>query len=68
LIYESQNTVVFDGELLLLEIGSILEGGKYWNNPYIWRVVDQFKQQGYSLLSVNLKVKVVEAILILSLW
>ena len=55
LIYDSPTTVVFDGALLLLETGTILEGGRYWPNPYIWRAVDQFKQQGYSLLSVELE-------------
>ena len=55
LIYESPNTLVFDGELLLIEIGSILQGGKYWPNPYVWRAVDAFKAQGYTLVSTELE-------------
>lgn len=55
LIYDSPTTVVFDGSLLLLEIGSIFEGGKYWPNPYIWRVVDAFKAEGYTLVSTELE-------------
>jgi hypothetical protein len=58
MIYESPNTIIFEGDLLLLEIGSISDitsGPKYWPNPYVWRAVDQFKGQGYALLSTELE-------------
>jgi hypothetical protein len=54
--YESGNTLVLTGDRLLLDFQTIgtAGGGGNWPNPYIWKAVDQFKAQGYTLLSTEL--------------
>jgi hypothetical protein len=47
-IHESPNTVVLYGQLL------VFEGGGYADNPFIWRAVDGFRGQGYTLTSAQL--------------
>lgn len=54
--YESGNAIVLEGDRLLLDFQTIgtAGGGGNWPNPYIWKAVDQFKTQGYTLLSTEL--------------
>jgi len=44
---------------LVQSLGSLLgsddlSSSGAWDNPYIWRAVDQFKAQGYSITSTEL--------------
>jgi hypothetical protein len=48
-MYESDTTVVLNGDLLIAEIG-----GGLIDNPFIWQAVDEFKTQGYAVDSVIL--------------
>jgi hypothetical protein len=48
-VHESPNTVVLNGQLLLLEGVT-----GYVDNPFIWRAVDGFRGQGYTLTSAEL--------------
>jgi hypothetical protein len=48
-IHESPNTVVLNGQLLILEGVT-----GYVANPFIWRAVDGFRGQGYTLTSAEL--------------
>ncbi|MDQ4067178.1 MAG: hypothetical protein M3114_06285 [Thermoproteota archaeon] len=52
--YESPNTVVLNGDRLILDTTGLLTGGGYWPNPYIWKAVDGFKGLGYSLTFMEL--------------
>jgi hypothetical protein len=54
--YQSGSTLVLEGERLLLDFQTIgtADGGGNWPNPYIWKAVDQFKAQGYTILSTEL--------------
>jgi hypothetical protein len=54
--YESPNTVVLNGDRLMLNTTGLLSGGGggYWPNPYIWKAVDGFKGLGYSLTLTEL--------------
>jgi hypothetical protein len=48
-VHESPNTVVLYGQLLVFE-GTT----GYVDNPFIWRAVDGFRGQGYTLTSTVL--------------
>lgn len=54
--YESGSTVILTGDPLILDIANLgtAGGGGNWPNPYIWKAVDQFKAQGYTMLSAEL--------------
>ena len=52
LVYESPRTIVVGGALLTA--GSTSQFAGDWNNPFIWKTVDSFKELGYSLTSVEL--------------
>lgn len=48
-IHESPNTVVLNAQLLVLEVAT-----GYVDNPFIWRAVDGFRGEGYTLSSTVL--------------
>lgn len=52
LVYESPTTIVVGGALLTAGFTSQSAGD--WNNPFIWKVVDGFKELGYSLTLAEL--------------
>jgi hypothetical protein len=53
LVYESPRMIiVVGGSLLTVESTSQFAGD--WNNLFIWKVMDSFKELGYSLISVEL--------------
>lgn len=52
LVYESPTTIVVGGALLTA--GSTSQFAGDWNNPFIWKAVDSFKELGYSLTSVEI--------------
>ncbi len=52
LVYESPRTILVGGALLTA--GSTSQFAGDWNNPFIWKAVDSFKELGYSLTSVEL--------------
>jgi hypothetical protein len=55
LIYESPQTVVLEGDLLILSTDILGEFAGYWDNPYLWLAVDDFRKGlGYSVTSIEL--------------
>ncbi len=52
LVYESPRTIVVGGALLTA--GSTSQFAGDWNNPFIWKTVDSFKELDYSITSVEL--------------
>jgi hypothetical protein len=47
LLYESDSTIVLNGDLLIVQTG-----GGYDENSFIWQAPDEFKVQGYIVDSV----------------
>jgi hypothetical protein len=52
LVFDSPRTIVVGGALLTA--GSTSQFAGDWNNPFIWKAVDSFKELGYSLTTVEL--------------
>jgi hypothetical protein len=52
LVYESPTTVVLNGEALIFG-GSAESIGNY-PNPFLWRAVDAFKAQGYTISAIGM--------------
>jgi hypothetical protein len=52
LVYESPTTVVLNGEVLIFGGGA--EGIGNYPNPFLWRAVDAFKAQGYTISAIGM--------------
>ena len=52
LVYESPTTVVLNGQALIFG-GSAESIGNY-PNPFLWKAVDGFKAQGYSITAIEI--------------
>jgi hypothetical protein len=53
LIYESPKTVLLEGQLLVENLTGGADAGAT-QNPYFWKAVDGFKDQGYTITTVEL--------------
>jgi hypothetical protein len=54
LVYESPTTIVLNGDILIFggSAGSI----GYHQNPFLWRAVDGFKTQGYTITAIEMTI------------
>jgi hypothetical protein len=52
LVYESPTTVVLNGDVLIFG-GSAESIGRY-PNPFLWRAIDGFKAQGYTITTIEM--------------
>jgi hypothetical protein len=50
LVYESPTTVVMNGNALIF--GGSAENKTFYPNPFLWRAVDGFKAQGYTITTI----------------
>ena len=54
LVYESPTTVVLNG--LVKIFGGSAESQRNYQNPFLWRAVDDFKAQGYTISTIEMNV------------
>jgi hypothetical protein len=54
LVYESPTTVVLSG--LIKIFGGSAESQRNYQNPFLWRAVDGFKAQGYTITTIEMTV------------
>jgi hypothetical protein len=54
LVYESPTTVVLNG--LVKIFGGSAESQRNYPNPFLWRAVDGFKAQGYTISTIEMNV------------
>ena len=54
LVYESPTTVVLSG--LIKIFGGSAESQRNYQNPFLWRAVDGFKAQGYTISTIEMNV------------
>ena len=54
LVYESPTTVVLNG--LVKIFGGSAESQRNYQNPFLWRAVDGFKAQGYTISTIEMNV------------
>jgi hypothetical protein len=52
LVYESPTTVVLNGDVLIF--GASAESIGNYPNPFLWRAVDGFKAQGYTISAIGM--------------
>jgi hypothetical protein len=52
LVYESPTTVVLNGDVSIF--GRSAGSTGYYPNPFLWKAVDGFKAQGYTITSIGM--------------
>jgi hypothetical protein len=52
LVYESPITVVLNGEVSIF--GGSAESARHYPNPFLWKAVDGFKAQGYTITAIEM--------------
>jgi hypothetical protein len=52
LVYESPTTVVLNGQVSIF--GGSAESRRHYLNPFLWKAVDGFKAQGYTITAIEM--------------